>query len=403
GTGSISILFFAFPYGQGTRLMAILSLAFNFLNIALFILFNACTIARFTVDPGSLRDLLKHPNYSLFFGCYPMGATTILNVSVNVVYQYYGFGGKRFVYFLWALWWINITISALCFWGGTHLMITRHSHSLSTMTAAWILPVVTFVVASSTGAVTADAVRVFSEHSALITLVVSAFLLTSGLLLASMMLAVYVLRLVVYGFPPGLSILSVFLPLGVSAQAGYSASLIGAELRSLLPLTSSQSPFFSMRLSGDAIHIFCSITAFLLWSWAVLWITYALLGLVHILRRTRIQFKLTAWGLVFPNGVFANLTIRLAEVFDSGFFRVVGAIYSILTFLLWCYVSYNTILMLPTLFQSQPVESGAYENEKVEKGPPTSVHSRPSAISTAPSIDTAYASQSIGLENTLIG
>lgn len=169
------------------------------------------------------------------------------------------------------------------------------------MTAAWILPVVTFVVASSTGAVTAQAVQTFSARLALITSTVSTFLVTTGLVMASMMLTVYVLRLVVHGFPPGLSILSVFLPLGVSAQAGYSVSLIGANFRALLPLTASRSPFFSFPFSGDVIHVFCSITSFLLWSWAVLWFIYALLGLVHILRRTRIQFKLTAWGLVFPN------------------------------------------------------------------------------------------------------
>lgn len=169
------------------------------------------------------------------------------------------------------------------------------------MTAAWILPVITFVVASSTGVVTAQALGEFSPHLALVTVSVSAFLLTAGLFLAAMMLTVYVLRLVVYGFPPGLSVLSVFLPLGVSAQSAYSVSIIGAEFRSLLPLISSQSPFFSLRFSGDTIHIFCSLTSFMLWSWAVLWISYALLGMVHILRRAKIQFKLTAWGLVFPN------------------------------------------------------------------------------------------------------
>lgn len=104
--------------------MVILSLIFYFLNIGLFVLFNASTVARFVIYPKSLMPLLRHPNLSLFFACYPMGATTILNVSINVVYQYYGFGGKRFVIFIWVMWWINIAISALCFWGGTHLMFS---------------------------------------------------------------------------------------------------------------------------------------------------------------------------------------------------------------------------------------------------------------------------------------
>ncbi|KAF9452375.1 hypothetical protein P691DRAFT_784516 [Macrolepiota fuliginosa MF-IS2] len=413
GTGSISILFFAFPYGQGTQPMAILSLIFYFLNIGLFVLFNASTVARFVLYPKSLKPLLQHPNHSLFFACYPMGATTIINVSISCVYEHYGFGGRGFIYFIWVLWWINIAISALCFWGLTHLMITRHTHALSTMTSAWILPVVTFVVASSTGAVTAQALQTFSAHSALITVAVSAFLLTTGLLLASTMLTVYILRLVVYGFPPGLSILSVFLPLGVSAQAGYSVSLIGTNLRNLLPLTSSQSPFFSLRSSGDTIYLFCSITAFLLWSWAVLWIIYALLGLVHNLRRTRIQFQLTAWGLVFPNGVFANLTVRLAEVYDSGFFRVVGAVYSILTFLLWCYVSYNTILMFPALLGPEPVEiennpepvknEGSGSNHKSSFAPAQIPTSSPLHIPKIESAGNASAYQAPSYEGTPIG
>lgn len=314
------MLFFAFPYGQGTQPMAILSLIFYFLNIGIFVLLNASTIARFMMDPKSLVPLLQHPGFSLFFACYPMGATTILNVSVNVVYQHYNFGGRAFLYFLWALWWINIAISALCFWGGTYLMcvsvtladaqilnrfpshrIAHHTHSLPTMTAAWILPVITFVVSSSTGSVVAEALQTYSVHSALVTVTVSAFLLTAGLLLASMILTVYILRLVVHGFPPGLSILTVFLPLGVTAQAGYSVSLIGANFREILPLSSSQSTFFSTRSSGNDIYVICSILSFVLWSWAVMWIMYALIGLVHTLSKTRIQFKLTAWGLVFPN------------------------------------------------------------------------------------------------------
>lgn len=190
------------------------------------------------------------------------------------------------------------------------------------MTASWILPVVTFVVASSTGAVIAEPVREFSVHAAFVTVIVAAFILTLGLSLASMMLATYVLRLVVYGFPPGSSVFSIFLPLGVSAQASYSVSLIGAELQSLLPLLSSHSPFFSLRVSGDVIYMFCSVLSFILWSWAVFWIGYALLGFVHVLRHTKLRFKLTAWGLVFPNvSVLSLMYPLLFSKYLKGCFR----------------------------------------------------------------------------------
>jgi hypothetical protein len=103
--------------------MAILSLVFCILNTVLFVLFNAASVARFTImDPKSFMTLVREPKLGLFFACYPMGATTILNVATTVVYQYYGIGGKKFLYFVWALWWINVAISALCFYGLTYTM-----------------------------------------------------------------------------------------------------------------------------------------------------------------------------------------------------------------------------------------------------------------------------------------
>lgn len=189
--------------------------------------------------------------------------------------------------------------------------ITVHDHPIPSMTSAWILPVVTLVVASSTGAVIADPLRTFSIHSALVTVAVSAFILTLGVLLASMMLTVYIMRLVAHGFPPGLSILSAFLPVGVAGQAGYSVSLIGSNFRELLPLSSSQSLFFSLHSSGDSIFVFCTALSFVLWAWAFMWVMYALLGMVHIIRKTKLQFQLTAWGLVFPNVSLAACQVFL--------------------------------------------------------------------------------------------
>ncbi|EKM75817.1 hypothetical protein AGABI1DRAFT_45818, partial [Agaricus bisporus var. burnettii JB137-S8] len=396
GTGSISILFFSFPYGRNSQPMAILSLVFCILNIILFVSFNAFTIARFTLDPKSFKTLLRHPALCLFYACYPMGATTILNVAVDVVYHYYGVGGRNFLYFIWALWWINIAISAVCYWGGTYIMIAVHDHSIPSMTAAWILPVVTFVVASSSGAVIAQSLQAFSIHSALVTVTVSAFILTAGLLMASMMLTVYVLRLVTHGFPPGLSILSVFLPIGVAGQAGYSVSLIGSNFRDLLPLSSSQSPFFSLRSSGDGIFTFCTALSFILWAWAVMWVVYAVLGLVHTFRRTKFQFQLTAWGLVFPNGVFANLTVHLGDRFDSGFFHVVGAIYSILTLMLWCFVAYNSLLIFPAAFKPEPSSAQPIENlEKDVESAKDDMHRQVHESTTTPT----YTSRTVSISN----
>lgn len=168
------------------------------------------------------------------------------------------------------------------------------------MTAMWLLPVVTLIVAASSGGVLGRALLNISPYFALITIVVAAFLVTTGLSLALMILTIYLFRLVVYGLPQGGSILSVFLPLGPTGQSGYAILLIGQTLKNLLPYNPA-SQFLHSKVTGEVTEVVCICAAFLLWSLATMWMLYALLALQASLRQNRVPFKLSFWGLVFPN------------------------------------------------------------------------------------------------------
>jgi tellurite resistance protein TehA-like permease len=102
--------------------MNLLCLAFFLLNLALFVLFTALSAARYFLFPGIWNRMLRHPVQSLFLGTFPMGATTLFTVSITVVYDTYNFGGRPFVYSIWALWWLDVAISILCCWGMVHIM-----------------------------------------------------------------------------------------------------------------------------------------------------------------------------------------------------------------------------------------------------------------------------------------
>lgn len=169
------------------------------------------------------------------------------------------------------------------------------------MTAVWLLPVVTLTVAASSGGVLALALQKYSPFHALISVAVAVFLVTVGLTLALMIITVYLLRLIVYGLPPGPKILSVFLPLGPTAQSGYAILLIGQNFKSLLPLDHGSSAFLRSRTTGDIVNVVCICIALLLWSLALMCIVFALLGIQEIVRQTRVPFNLPFWGLVFPN------------------------------------------------------------------------------------------------------
>lgn len=125
GTGAVSILFASFPYGHDTHAMNIFSLVFFFLNLFLVILFTALTFARYYLYPYIWPITLNHPVSSLYIGCFPMGVATLINVAVDVINTRYGFGGKVFLYFIWAVWWIDVLVSVLCCWGMVHVMFVE--------------------------------------------------------------------------------------------------------------------------------------------------------------------------------------------------------------------------------------------------------------------------------------
>jgi tellurite resistance protein TehA-like permease len=171
------------------------------------------------------------------------------------------------------------------------------------MTTVWLLPVVTLVVASSSGGVLAAALEKYSPIHALISSTIAVFLVAIGLSLALMMLTVYILRLIIHGPPPGAMVLSAFLPLGPTGQAGFSVLLIGQNFKSLFPFQNDggNSDFLRSSTSGDTIYNLCICISFLLWCIASMWIIYALLAVQHVVRGGRFPFKLHWWGLVFPN------------------------------------------------------------------------------------------------------
>ena len=95
-----------------------------------------------------------------------------------------------------------------------------HPTSLSTMTAAWLFPIVAPIVAAASGAVVASALP--NPQHALYTIVTSYVLWGIGVPMAMVTLVIYFHRLAMYKLPPREVIVSVFLPLGPMGQGGYA-------------------------------------------------------------------------------------------------------------------------------------------------------------------------------------
>ena len=122
GTGAVGLLWHNFPYAEGSTPMLVFTYIFFFLNLFLFFLFNVVTAIRYFMFPRIWLSMIHHPTQSLFLATYPMSVSTLVNVAVVLLYQQGGFGGKGFLYTLWAFWWFDMFLSALSAYGIVHLM-----------------------------------------------------------------------------------------------------------------------------------------------------------------------------------------------------------------------------------------------------------------------------------------
>lgn len=196
--------------------------------------------------------------------------------------------------------------------------MTKHQHSLNQMSPLWLLPVVTLIVASSTGGLLATALA-HRPTCASLTTAVSFNLLIMGLSLALMIITVYLMRLVVHGPLDTSVIFSSFIILGPLGQGGFSM-LINAQNIGRIPLPPPFSP--------AVIQTVCLCAAWTLWSIALVWLCIALYSVGSVVREQRIPFTVAYWGTIFPNGVFALLTVELGEVLESPTLHYLGAIFS---------------------------------------------------------------------------
>lgn len=193
--------------------------------------------------------------------------------------------------------------------------MTKHQTRHETMTAAWLLPIVSCIVAAASGGVVAAALP--NPDHALITTVTSLVLWSMGLPLALVILTIYFHRLAIYKLPPQEVIVSVFLPLGPMGQGGFAIMQLGKVAARVFPQTNTLHP-----MAGEIFYICGWMIAMVLWGFGLVWLFFA----VASISRTKFPFNMGWWGFTFPIGVFAMSTITIGEELPSAFFKILGTV-----------------------------------------------------------------------------
>ena len=90
GTGIISTLLYTLPHQlKGLQQIAT---AFYLLDLVLFVAFVGLSVARYTLYPGVLFRMLRHPTICMFVGTVPMALCTIINGTVLIAAPYLAHG-----------------------------------------------------------------------------------------------------------------------------------------------------------------------------------------------------------------------------------------------------------------------------------------------------------------------
>ena len=343
GTGIVSILLHNLPYNA--RWLYWISVVIFCLNIFLFVFFVLISIVRYTIFRGIFAAMLRHPVQSLFLGTFrgsylrlvlthyqgtiPMGLATIVNMVVFVCVPAWG---PHAATLAWTLWWIDVVIAAATCMYLPFVIMYVHDTKLESMTAAWLLPIVSTIVAAASGGIVAEVLP--NPQHALWTLITSYILWGTGVPLAMVVLVMYFHRLTVYRLPPREVIVSVFLPLGPLGQGGFAIMQLGKVARQIFPTTHSLIPG-----AGDTLYTVGFGLAVIMWGYGLVWLFFALASI----SRTKFPFNMGWWGFTFPLGVFAVSTVTIAKELPSLFFKVLGTIFSLSVLLLWIVVSARTM------------------------------------------------------------
>jgi len=261
-----------------------------------------------------------------------MGLATIVNMVVFVCVPAWG---PWAIQFAWALWWIDVVISvSVCFYLPWVIMHV-HKTELSTMTAAWLLPIVSTIVAAASGGIVAEVLP--NPQHALWTLTISYILWGTGVPLAMAVLVIYFQRLTVHKLPPREVIVSVFLPLGPLGQGGFGIMQLGKVAMQLFPITGTLGN--TKTNSGNILYVIGWLIAIIMWGFGLVWLFFALASI----SRSKFPFNMGWWGFTFPLGVFTTSTATFGKEMPSVFFDVLGTILSVAVTLLWIMVAVGTL------------------------------------------------------------
>ncbi|ACK52139.1 C4-dicarboxylate transporter/malic acid transport protein [Methylocella silvestris BL2] len=328
GTGVLALALNQLPWPvPGAHAVAV---TLFFLNIALFLAFSLLYGVRWIFFFHEARRIFAHPVASMFLGTIPMGLATIVN---GIMVFGVPLWGERAIAAAQGLWLVDVALSMGCGLLVPFLMFTRQQHSMETMTAVWLLPVVAAEVAAASGAQLAPLVGGQEGFA----IVMAGYALWAfSVPLALSFLVLLLMRLILHKLPEREMAATGFLALGPIGTGALGLLLLGAD---------APRAFAGAGLAGvgDVAFGFGILGGAMFWGYGLWWLTLALMKTGFYLRRG-IPFNMGWWGFTFPLGVYALATLALGKATHLEALSAFGGALVLCLAGLWLLVVSRTII-----------------------------------------------------------
>lgn len=328
GTGILALALNQFPFPvAGLKAFA---QGLWFVNIALFVLCALMYTARWVFFFDGAKRIFQHSVMCMFFGAIPMGLATIINGLLAFGIPHWG---DAAVQAATSLWWADAAMALACGWLVPYLMFTRQDHSLQSMTAVWLLPIVAAEVTAASGGLLIGHLQPGMPASTI--LFTSYALWGTSVLPALGILVILFLRMVLHKLPKRDMAVSSWLALGPIGTGALGLLLLGEQAERLFANT-------SMAGLGVAAHGAGLVGAAILWGYGMWWLLLAVLITLRYVREG-LPFNMGWWAFTFPIGVFSVATLALARMTGLDLFQDFGAFFVVLLACFWLIVTGRTL------------------------------------------------------------
>jgi C4-dicarboxylate transporter/malic acid transport protein len=328
GTGVVALALNQFPVDLPILHQAAAMLWL--MNIGLFAFCAALYGARWLFFTADAKLIWSHPVMPMFLGAIPMGLATLINGFLVFGMAHIGAAATQIAM---VLWWIDVVLAAGFGLLVPYLMFTRQQHSIETMTAVWLLPVVPAEVAAASGGVL---VQHLANPELAAHLLFGCYLLWAfSVPLALGILVILFLRLVLHKLPKREMAVSSWLALGPLGTGSLGLMVLGRDAPAILGAVGLQD-------IGTVAQGIGVIGGLILWGYGAWWlIMAAMITLSYV--KEGLPFNLGWWGFTFPLGVYTLATLTLGTQTGVHLFTDIGAIMTVALLGFWLMVAARTV------------------------------------------------------------